>query len=649
MNTAWKDRICRSTVVALLLPLFPMLLLAFYVKQAIVSWHGYFLLANLYGLDHPNQLQMTTRLGLFAADIAFGIACLLFFVSIATALQGRRLALWLSIVFSLSLSSLLFVQLQCYYTLGRFLSLSFMQAATEFSAVDSSISAHYVSFTSLLKLLFVLALIVFASVLSFKLIAKSPSARLSLPVATLVSLLGVGLMYFAGQARPTAYHRAIVIRALADFIGAGELDGSAYSNLSKEEMLMEYRRISNLPDAVLESDSRQGQYSKAAAGYDVILLVMETAPMRVFGEAGLDAFPTFKRLSQNAFVAKQHYTTYPISNRAIFSILSSWYPSNTTTNFNHQHPRMSPPSVARELKKLGYQTALFAPVAQRFQNDDRMYKSLGIDTIVFPEGLELDTPIEGLPPRSGLKENRLTFDLLQEEISGFHQRDQRYFAMLTPTLGHAPWPDISESQDVENWLARGRLIISEQDRWLARLVEQLQAAGKLDSTIIVITSDHGLRTTREAPDLQVGRASADSFHVPLLIYVPGVLSEPTEISSVTSHIDIAPTLMSLLGLTGSQQLLQGVALWDGRLAERRTFLFGKCFLSVDAVHQGESYAMRSDVQGAVYLSKSGLQFPDSSLLKPEDPRHSQISKEIAEFSAFQQVWVRKLGYSKGPD
>ena len=84
------------------------------------------------------------------------------------------------------------------------------------------------------------------------------------------------------------------------------------------------------------------------------------------------------------------------------------------------------------------------------------------------------------------------------------------------------------------------------DGW--RASHRAKEKGRLDKTLIVILGDHGLRTRREYPPFHAGTLDDVTFHVPLVLYAPGVVESTVRIPWMTSHIDIAPSVLDLLGI-----------------------------------------------------------------------------------------------------
>ena len=97
------------------------------------------------------------------------------------------------------------------------------------------------------------------------------------------------------------------------------------------------------------------------------------------------------------------------------------------------------------------------------------------------------------------------------------------------------------------WLeARYDATVAQADREVGRLLDQLEALGLADQTMVIVTSDHG-EEFLEHGDLSHAHSLYDEIlRVPLLIHVPGmaprVVAEPVEL------IDVAPTVLARLGL-----------------------------------------------------------------------------------------------------
>ena len=85
------------------------------------------------------------------------------------------------------------------------------------------------------------------------------------------------------------------------------------------------------------------------------------------------------------------------------------------------------------------------------------------------------------------------------------------------------------------------------DTQFARVFAGLEERGLLDSTIVIVTGDHG-EEFREHGHWGHNSAFTDAqTRTPLLLYVPG--RTPARVTGLSSHLDLPATLLALLGVT----------------------------------------------------------------------------------------------------
>ena len=85
------------------------------------------------------------------------------------------------------------------------------------------------------------------------------------------------------------------------------------------------------------------------------------------------------------------------------------------------------------------------------------------------------------------------------------------------------------------------------DRNIATVLAELDAAGLTDRTIIVLTSDHGDMDGAHQLHAKGAVSYREQNHVPLMVAHPAYLGGK-QCRAVTSHLDIAPTLVGLTGV-----------------------------------------------------------------------------------------------------
>ncbi len=92
--------------------------------------------------------------------------------------------------------------------------------------------------------------------------------------------------------------------------------------------------------------------------------------------------------------------------------------------------------------------------------------------------------------------------------------------------------------------------VSDFDHHVGEVIADLKARGLYDKTIIIITSDHGEDLYDKGSTLGHGTnffGGDQSTRIPFFIRVPGVNRPGAKVKAMTRNIDIAPTLMNLMG------------------------------------------------------------------------------------------------------
>ncbi len=91
--------------------------------------------------------------------------------------------------------------------------------------------------------------------------------------------------------------------------------------------------------------------------------------------------------------------------------------------------------------------------------------------------------------------------------------------------------------------------VSFVDHEIGRLLDLLEAEGRLDDALFIVTSDHGEELLENGILLGHGKNIAEEVNrVPLLMKLPGNRHGGTRIEQVVESVDIAPTVLRALGI-----------------------------------------------------------------------------------------------------
>jgi hypothetical protein len=441
----------------------------------------------------------------------------------------------------------------------------------------------------------------------------------------------------------SSYHTSALLGALHAYWDEGSVSTQEFSGLSTDELLGRYRELAH------DSESpRDSLYWGKARGSNVLFFVFETLPARFLpSDDNRDDLPNLRRLRGNSFIALQHYTTFPRTHEALFSLLSSWYPSDVATSFEEQHPDLQAPSIMRTLSALHYHAAVYRPMPGWWHSyDEQMLRSLGVQHEIFPpDAAVLPEYREDL--LVAWRKKRIARDieilgLMKQDLDGCLRKRQTFAAVFLPQIGHLPYPLAAPNGEAIDLRTQSRAILKVQDGWLGELVQLLEKYDQLRNTVIVIVGDHGVRTRDEDPSLVGGMIDEYSFHVPLLIYAPRVLDRPVKISWLTSHIDIAPTVLDLLGVRDGRELEEGTPIWNPELQKRRTYFFANPMFGADGYYSNGKFYMTNHMTDSVYASAQA-HFDASDVVPGSSPLHGEVSLSVARMAGLQQVWATHFG------
>jgi arylsulfatase A-like enzyme len=144
------------------------------------------------------------------------------------------------------------------------------------------------------------------------------------------------------------------------------------------------------------------------------------------------------------------------------------------------------------------------------------------------------------------------------------------------------------------------------DAQMGAFFDELKKHGLYESSLIVVTSDHG-EEFREHGRFIHSQPYDETIHVPLFIKFPGSRWAGTRVSEVVETVDIAPTVLDLLGIE-PPETFQGESLLD--LVERRPGHRKRAVYSQDSI-TATRYSLRtSRTKLILNLSSSKMEFYD---------------------------------------
>jgi uncharacterized protein len=555
MGPSEKQRITLQTLGAFLaLNAALTLLLGFlYVLEApgVEGWlgYGYLLLALLSSV-------LIAYLGLS-----------LLLVPILAALPGRLPLLLITFPALLGLHLLTFVDFTI-YRLYRFhinsMVLNLFQTDGAWDSVDLGARTLGTAGAAFLGLAVAEVLLLRALYRRFD--GRRQEARTPAPKRTTVAVIAVSLAAGLIVADKFAF-------AAADFYGVSQITRHRavlplYVGVTMNRFLEKHGLLGadREPPLGTTSNASPLRYPKAAlarsplpAYPNVVWIVVDAWRFDMLNEA---VAPRMWAFSKRALVFRNHYSG---GNASRFGVYSLFYGVYGYYWQQFLDARQSPIWID-ELLKLGYDLRIMSSTMLTYPE----FRKTAFVSI--PDDID-----DHLPGRDAGEKDPILAQHFLDWLAGRHG-SKPFFGFLFFNAPHGPYaypPEFelfTPSRKTANYVTVGKHdviplknsyqnAIRFDDAMVGKILAYLDTHGLLESTIVLITSDHGEEFYENG---YLGHTSAFTKYqtkVPLILYLPGQSHQ--EVDRLTSHLDVVPTLLGLLGYTSPPSVYsQGLSLLE---------------------------------------------------------------------------------------
>ena len=329
----------------------------------------------------------------------------------------------------------------------------------------------------------------------------------------------------------------------------------------------------------------KNEYTGILEGKNVIAIHAESLQDFVIGLefAGEEVTPNLNKLVKESLYFDKFYAQVGVgtSSDTEFTYATSLMPSKNGTVFVNYFDNKFV-TIQNLLKDKGYYTFSMHGNVGDFWNRNVMHKNMGYDNYYSKSSFEIDE----------------TFGLGLSDASFFRQAvpmikdislnvGEPFYGTLITLTNHTPWNDVEKYSDYEvKWvgeidsvyterhflenLSLGNYIktVNYMDKCLGQFLEDMDKAGLLDNTAIVIYGDHDARISGLEFDRMLNYdpyndtilKSGDKGYVPFGMYdyeiysnVPLIIwskeiKEPKVINTPMGMIDVMPTLGNMLNI-----------------------------------------------------------------------------------------------------
>jgi len=301
-------------------------------------------------------------------------------------------------------------------------------------------------------------------------------------------------------------------------------------------------------------DRRIGLPDARAARPNVVLVLLESVSHSVsLGAQDPAATPCLKKLAGEGVEFVRTYVPVASTSKAFWATLSGVTP-DLSCDFAEavlaDRPYEGLPSI---LRRVGYRSAFFQMAKGAFEGTPGVFANFAFDHAWFRENLE--DPSANLGYLAGDD-----FRMLDAAFDWAASDDAPFLMMMITSVAHDPyevpaWFGPSKDARRERYLQAVRYT----DAFVEKVCEQLARHGLARDTLLCVMGDHGESFRADA---KRGRwiPYEEVIRVPWVIRWPGHVAAGRRIDGLHSQLDVAPTILSLLGFDARQ------AGFDGRNA-----------------------------------------------------------------------------------
>ncbi len=290
----------------------------------------------------------------------------------------------------------------------------------------------------------------------------------------------------------------------------------------------------------------------AGRGRNVVWVILESTAARFLAPYGAprDPTPNLTALARDAVLFENAYAAYPESIKGLFSMLCARAPLAGREASDLGAGSTACDALPALLAADGYRTALL---------HSGRFAYLGMDVVVAGRGfqrLEDGATVGGHFSSSFGVDEPATVNRLLAFVDGLQPRE-RFLAVYMPIAGHHPYhaPGDGRRPFVEQVPAdayANDLFVGDAAFGLLR--DGLRARGLDDRTIYVVVGDHGEAFLEHEGNFAHSLfLYEENVRVPFLISAPGLTRGTRQAPQVASLVDVAPTILDLIGLPPSSR------------------------------------------------------------------------------------------------
>jgi phosphoglycerol transferase MdoB-like AlkP superfamily enzyme len=341
---------------------------------------------------------------------------------------------------------------------------------------------------------------------------------------------------------------AFTVLAAAHAMRVENRTSAIYGGMPHEEMVRRVRADMGVPlahftSAQLPTLHRQ-QPSVPRTKPLNLVIVLEESLGAGFVErlGGLPVTPTLNRLADQGIWFERLYATGTRSIRGIEAVVAGFPPTPAQSVVKLPNAQRDFTTLASLLGRSGFRSEFVYGGESHFDNMRGFFLGNGFNAVIDRRHFENPKFVGSW----GVSDEDL-FAKAHERIQALHREQQSFFLLVFSSSNHTPF-EYPEGR-IEQFDAEKHTVnnaVKYADHALGQFLDQARSSNYWRDTLFLVVADHDTRVQGSA------LVPLNKFHIPGVILGADVV--PLKIQSVASQIDLAPTMLSLMGMDTTHPL-----------------------------------------------------------------------------------------------
>ncbi len=269
---------------------------------------------------------------------------------------------------------------------------------------------------------------------------------------------------------------------------------------------------------------------------NIVVIVEESLGAQFTGCLGGKGYtPELDALADQGWLLARNYATGTRSVRGLEAIVSGFLPTPADAVFKLPRSQRDFFSLGDLLGRFGYHSRFVYGGEAHFDNMKGFFLGNGFDEVI-------DRPKFGEKPKfvgSWGASDEDMFDEVHRRLSG--DGDEPTLTVAFSVTNHSPWEYPAGRIEPRGEAASVENTVRYADWAIGRFFERARQSAYWDDTVFLVVADHDARVCGAC------LVPVRHFHIPALFLGAGVEARRDE--GITSQADLAPTLLSLAGIS----------------------------------------------------------------------------------------------------